>query len=56
LITVVPLKGWNSLNTWNTLKESKFSSLRNQEQTEVRECLLSFGVESLVFQFAIKNV
>jgi hypothetical protein len=35
--------------TWNV----KFNSRRNQEQIEVRECLLSFGAESLVFQFAM---
>jgi len=31
---------------------SKFHSGRNKEQTEVGECLLSFGAESFVFQFA----
>jgi len=35
---------------------SKFYSGRNWEQTEVRECLLSFGAESFVFQFAIQNI
>ena len=39
----------------NNPKGSDFHSLRNKEQTEVRECLLSFGAESLVFQFAIQN-
>jgi len=34
----------------------KFYSERNLEQTEVRECLLSFGVESLVIHFLLKNV
>jgi hypothetical protein len=29
---------------------------RYYEQTEIRECLLSFGAESFVFQFAIKNL
>ena len=28
---------------------------RNEEQIEIRECLLSFGAESLVFQFAIQK-
>jgi hypothetical protein len=37
------------------LSRSKFFSRRNQEQIEVRECLLSFGAESLVFQFAIQK-
>jgi hypothetical protein len=32
--------------------ESKFSSEENREQIEVRECLLSFGAEYSVFQFA----
>jgi hypothetical protein len=36
-------------------KESKFYSGRNSEQIEVRECLLSFGAESFVFQFAIQK-
>jgi len=35
--------------------ESKFYSGRNQEQIEVKECLLSFGAESFVFQAAIKK-
>jgi len=34
---------------------SKFYSERISEQIEVRECLLSFGVESFVFQFAIQK-
>jgi hypothetical protein len=33
----------------NNPNESKFYSRRNQEQIEVRECLLSFGEESFVF-------
>jgi hypothetical protein len=37
------------------LNESKFNSRRNQEQTELRQCFLSFGAESFVFQFAVKN-
>jgi hypothetical protein len=37
------------------LSRSKFYSERNYEQTEVRECFLSFGVESFVFQFAIRK-
>ena len=35
------------------LNKPKFYSGRNYEHTEVRECLLSFGSESFVFQFAI---
>jgi hypothetical protein len=41
---IVPLKGWNSSNIW----ESKFYSGRNEEQIEVGECLLSFGAEYFV--------
>jgi hypothetical protein len=41
---------------WNNLKKSKFSSGRNGEQIDVRECLLSFGAESFFFQFAIRNL
>jgi len=33
------------------LKISTFYSGRNKEQAKIRECLLSFGAESLVFQF-----
>jgi len=31
------------------------NSGRNSEQIEVKECLLSFGAESVVFQFAIQK-
>jgi len=30
-------------------------SRRNQEQIEVRECLLSFSAEYFIFQFAIEK-
>jgi len=39
----------------NNLNKSKFYSGRNSEQIEVRECLLSFGAESFVLQFAIQK-
>jgi hypothetical protein len=39
----------------NKVKKSKFCSGRNEEQIEVKECLLSFGEESSVFQFAIQQ-
>jgi hypothetical protein len=29
---------------------------RNEEQIEIRECLLSFGAESFVFQFAMQKI
>ena len=38
-----------------TLTNKKFYSGTNEEQIEVRECLLSFGAESFVFQFAIQK-
>jgi len=28
----------------------------NEEQIEIRQCLLSFGAESFVFQFAIQKL
>ena len=37
------------------MNRSKFYSGRNEEQIEVRECLLSFGAEYFVFQFAIQK-
>jgi len=39
----------------NNVNKSKFYSGRNYEQIEVRECLLLFGEESFVFQFAIQK-
>jgi hypothetical protein len=39
----------------NNFNKSKFYSERNYELTEVRECLLSFGVESFDFHFAIQK-
>jgi len=37
------------------LNKSEFYSGRNFEHIEGRECLLSFGAESFVFQIAIKK-
>jgi hypothetical protein len=37
----------------NNFNKSKFYSEGNYEQIEVRECLLSFGAECFVLQFAI---
>ena len=45
-----PLKEWKSSNIWE-----QFYTGRNLEQIEVGECLLSFGAESCVFQFAIQK-
>jgi len=36
-------------------KSFKFHSEVKQEQTEERECLLSIGVESFVFQFVLQT-
>jgi hypothetical protein len=52
------LKLWNGRTFQifgNNAKESKFHSGRNEEQTEVTECLLSFGAVSSVFQFDVQN-
>jgi len=37
------------------LNKSKFYSVRNQEQFEVRKRLLSFGEESFIFQVDIQK-
>ena len=46
---------WSVKYLWNDVNKSKFYSGRNQEQMAVMECLLSFGAESSVFEFAIKE-
>jgi hypothetical protein len=38
-----------------TTLTSNFYSGRNEEQNEVRECLLSFGVQSFVFRCFIQK-
>jgi len=40
----------------NNLNKSKFYSGRNEEQIEIKECLLSFGAESSVFQMLYINL
>jgi hypothetical protein len=40
----------------NTHNKSKFHSRRNYEQTEVRECLLSFGSASFMFSLLSTNI
>jgi hypothetical protein len=40
----------------NNFNKSQFYSGRNSEQSEFRRCLLSFGAEDFVFEFAIQNV
>ena len=55
-LIIVPLKGWKSSNmSGKNLNKSKFYSGRNYEQIEERECSLSFGAESFVFNFAIQK-
>jgi hypothetical protein len=49
------LKGWNSSYIWEQPFKSKFHSVKNYEQIEVKECLLSFGAESFVLQFGVKK-
>jgi len=39
----------------NSFHVYKLYSERNEEQIEVKECLLSFDSESFVFQFAIQK-
>ena len=39
----------------NDVNKSKFYSGRNEEQIEIRECLLPLGAEPFVFQFAIQT-
>ena len=48
---------WRSFERveFNNLNKSKFYSGRYWEQIEVRECLLSFGESSFVFQFVIQK-
>jgi len=40
---------------WGTTITNQNSIQEEIKQTEVRECLLSFGAESFVFQFAIQK-
>jgi hypothetical protein len=48
------MKGWKNSNIWEQSYKSKLYSGINSEQIEVRECLLSFGAESVVLHFAIQ--
>jgi len=51
-LVIVPLKELNSSIFGTTIMNE--NSIE-EEQIEVRECLLSFGAESFVFQFAIQK-
>jgi len=51
-ILIVPLFRRVVCGSFN---KSKFYSRRNKEQIEVKEYLLSFGVEYFAFQFAIQK-
>ena len=44
---------WKVLKILEQHNRAKFYSVCNYEQIEVRKCLLIFGAESFVFQFAI---
>jgi hypothetical protein len=50
-----PLRGWKISEYRNKCKKSKFYSERNEDKIEFRDCLLSFGAECFVFQFAVKT-
>ena len=55
-LIIVPLKWLKSSNIWEQFQQIKVIFRRKLEQIEVRECLLSFGAESFVFQFAIQKL
>ena len=55
-LIIVPLKGWKSSNIWEQFQQIKVIFRKKLEQIAVRECLLSFGAESFVFQFAIQKL
>jgi len=58
-VMVETYKGFNKCipyKSWNDNNRSKLYSGRNEERIEVRECLLSFGAESVVFQIAIQKL
>jgi hypothetical protein len=50
-----PFEMVENSNIGNSLNWSKLCFVRNWEQIEVKECLLSLGVEHFVFQFDIKK-
>jgi hypothetical protein len=50
------LKVWNSSNIWDQQNQSKLYLRTNPEQNELGECLLSFGAESFVLQFAVQTI
>ena len=54
-LIIVPLKWLKSLNIWEQFQQIKVIFRRKLEQIEVRECLLSFGAESFIFQCAIQK-
>jgi hypothetical protein len=55
-LIIVPLKCGRVKIPGNDVNRPKHYSEQNQEQIEVRECLLSFGTESVVFQIAIQKL
>jgi hypothetical protein len=52
---IFPLKEWIVQVFENNLQKSKFYSGRNYEQTEFRECLMSFDAYCFIFQFTIQK-
>jgi hypothetical protein len=55
-LIIFPLKTWKNSTFGNNLHISQFYSKEIEEQIAVRQCLLSFGAECFVFQFAIQNL
>lgn len=49
-----PLNVWNSSNILEKL-QVKSSTVKNYEPIELRECFLSTGTQSSVFQFSIQR-
>ena len=55
-LIIVPLKWLKSSNIWEQFQLIKVIFRKKLDQIEVRECLLSFGAKSFVFQFAIQKL
>ena len=55
-LIIVPLKGLKNSNIWEQFLQIKVIFRRKLEQIEVRECLLSCGAESFIFQCAVQKL
>jgi len=55
-LIIVPLKWLKSSKSWEQFQQIKVIVRKKLEQIEVRECLLLFGAESFIFQFAIQKL